>query len=210
VGQGTALIDAAIANGVKFFVYTSADRHGERSIDNPTNVPHFITKHKIEHHLVNSTKSGEMDWAILRPVAFMENLTDNFFGRVFATSWKMAVKDKPLQLVTVSDVGFFGAHALLNPDEFKSRGLSLAGDELTIDQMAQIFKKTTGKDLAWTYQFLCSMIMWMSKDLGLMMKWFYDVGFDADVAELKKVHPGLKDFETWLKEDSDFSKTKGS
>jgi uncharacterized protein YbjT (DUF2867 family) len=207
LGQGKALIDAALNAGVKFFVYTSVDRHGDASFDKPTNIPHFINKHDIEHHLVNSTKKGEMDWAILRPVAFMENLTDDFLGRAFVTSWKMAVKHKPLQLIAVSDIGFFGAQAFLRPAEFRGRAISLAGHELTIDQMAQLFKKKTGRELAWANRLLCSLFMWAVKDFGLMFQWFYDVGYAANIAELKKMHPGLKDVETWLETESEFAKT---
>ncbi len=68
--QGKALVDEAVKRGVKHFVYTSADRHGDKSSSNPTNVPHFISKHNIEQHLVKKTSDGKMTWTILRPVAF--------------------------------------------------------------------------------------------------------------------------------------------
>ena len=97
-------------------------------------------------------KNGEMEWTILRPVAFMENFTDNVFGQAFVTSWKMAVKNKPLQLIAVSDIHFFGAQAFLHPQDFIGRGVSLAGDELTIDQIAKVFKEKTSRDLAWAYK----------------------------------------------------------
>jgi hypothetical protein len=46
--QGKALIDESIRQKVKFFVYSSVDRGGEdRSFNNPTNIPHFMTKHNI-------------------------------------------------------------------------------------------------------------------------------------------------------------------
>ncbi len=208
LGQGKALIDASIKAGVKFFVYTSVDRHGEASLNNPTTIPHFIHKHNIEQHLISSTKNGKMDWTILRPVAFMENLTDDFLGRAFVTSWKMAVKNKPLQLIAVSDIGFFGAQAFLHPQDFTGRGISLAGDELTIDQMAQVFKERTGRDLAWTHKFFCSLLMWMVNDFGRMFTWFYDVGYAADIVELRKIHPGLKDFGAWLEMESQFAKKR--
>jgi len=206
LGQGKAMVDASIKAGVKFFVYTSVDRHGEASLDNPTDIPQFASKHKIEHHLIDSTKGGEMDWAILRPVAFMENFTDGFFGRAFVTSWRLAVKDKPLQLVAVSDIGYFGAQAFLRPEAFRGRGISLAGDELTLDQLAKVFRGKTGRDPAGTYAFICSLLMWMAKDFGLMFRWFHDVGYAADIAELKKMHPGLKDFGAWLETESQFAK----
>jgi nucleoside-diphosphate-sugar epimerase len=66
------MVDGALAAGVKFFVYTSVERGGnDKSYDNPTNVPHFISKHNIEHHLVENA-GDKMQWTILRPVAFMD------------------------------------------------------------------------------------------------------------------------------------------
>jgi uncharacterized protein YbjT (DUF2867 family) len=70
--QGKALVDAALANKVKFFIYSSVDRGGDqKSYDNPTPIPHFISKHRIEHHLRDNA-GDKMQWTILRPVAFME------------------------------------------------------------------------------------------------------------------------------------------
>ncbi|XRM43824.1 hypothetical protein ABZX51_006978 [Aspergillus tubingensis] len=127
--QGKALIDESIRQKVKFFVYSSVDRGGEEhSFQNPTKIPHFIKKHNIEHHLVNRSKDGNMDWVILRPAAFFENLTPDFFGKVFTTCFKMALAGKPLQLVATSDIGYFGAEAFLNPEKYKGRAISLAGD----------------------------------------------------------------------------------
>lgn len=85
--QGKALIDVSLKNGVKHFVYSSVDRGGSKSDDNPTDVPHFISKHKVEQYLYEKTKNGEMDWTILRPVAFFDNLVPGFMGKVFSTSW---------------------------------------------------------------------------------------------------------------------------
>ncbi|KDN71770.1 putative NmrA-like family protein [Colletotrichum sublineola] len=200
---GKALVDEALKAGVKFFVYTSVDRHGA---DNPTNVPHFIHKHQIEQHLFAKAKGTDMDWAVLRPVAFMEDLSDDFLGRVFVTSWRMAIKEKPLQLVAVSDIGHVAAEAFLHPDKYRGRGISLAGDELTIDQFAAVFRKTTGRELPGTYRIFSWLIMAMVKDFGWMFKWFYDVGYSANIQELRKEYPELKDFETWLRTESDFSK----
>jgi|SRR5215469_3090943 len=71
--QGKALVDGAVANGVKMFVYTSVDRGGdEKSFDNPTPIPHFISKANIEKHLVEKAKVAGINWCILRPVAFMD------------------------------------------------------------------------------------------------------------------------------------------
>lgn len=189
---------------MKFFLYSSVDRGGEASFDSPTPIPHFISKHNIEHHLVRRAKDSGMDWTILRPVAFMENFTPDFFGKVFTTSWKIAVKDKPLQLVSTKDIGFFGAKAFLSPDQYKGKTLSLAGDELTFNQMTETFKSKTGKNVPMTFEFVGKLLMSMMKDLGYMFQWFYDVGYGADISALKEINPNLKDFKTWLGEESGF------
>lgn len=36
--QGKALVDAAVANGVRYFVYTSVDRRGPKSDEDPNDL----------------------------------------------------------------------------------------------------------------------------------------------------------------------------
>jgi uncharacterized protein YbjT (DUF2867 family) len=192
--------------GVKFFVYTSVDRHGEDSENNPTPVPHFIAKHEIEKHLIARTAKTDMQWSILRPVAFMDNLTDDFMGRSFVTAWKLAAKTKPIQLISVTDVGIAGAEAFLQPEKYAGRSISLAGDELTLDEFQKVFKDKIGRDLPSTYSLVVYPMMAMVKELGYMFKWFNDVGFGADLKTLRQEYPELKTFGTWLETESDFAR----
>lgn len=188
-------------------MYSSVDRGGEeRSYSNPTKIPHFVKKHNIEHHLVNRSKNTEMNWTILRPSAFYENLTPDFFGKVFATCFKMSLKGKPLQLVATNDIGYFGADALLNPERYKGKGISLAGDELTFDQMALMFSRKTGQTLPMTFRPICSFFIGAIKDMGYMFKWFHDEGYGADIQRLREINPLMKNFGTWLEKESGFSK----
>jgi uncharacterized protein YbjT (DUF2867 family) len=204
--QGIALVNESITQGVKFFVYSSVDRGGERSINNPTKVPHFIYKHQIEKHLIEKAAGGNgMQWTILRPTAFMENLSADFFGKVFATAWGMGLKGKKLQIVATSDIGFFAARAFMDPEEFRGKFLSLAGDELTYEEMATVFRQKIGRDVPTTFRFPVWLMMKAVKELGVMFQWFYDEGYGADVAALRKMHPGLKDFGTWLQTESGFT-----
>ncbi|GLI79021.1 hypothetical protein PoHVEF18_007343 [Penicillium ochrochloron] len=202
--QGKSLIDEAIKNNVKHFVYTSVDRHGAKSIDNPTKMPHWIFKYHIERHLIEKTKDGQMDWTILRPTAFYDNLTPDFIGKVFATCFRMSLKGKSLQMVACSDIGAVAAEVFLNARDYRGRAISLAGDELTYDQFVRIFKEKTGRDMPTTFNFVGAGIMGMVKEFGYMFKWFYDEGYAADIEEVRKIHPGLKDFGTWLETESKF------
>ncbi|RVX72029.1 hypothetical protein B0A52_04627 [Exophiala mesophila] len=204
--QGKALIDASLRNSIKHFVYSSVDRGGERlSGENPTNVGHFITKHHIEQHLFNKTQNSDMTYTVLRPVAFLENFVPGMFGKVFATLLRNMLKGKPLQLIATSDIGHFAAQSFLHPDEWRNRCISLAGDELTFDQFKKIYERKTGQTLPTTFGFIAWFILWMNKDLHDMYKWFETDGYGVDIPALKRQHPGLKDFETWLATESQFT-----
>ncbi|KAJ5159238.1 uncharacterized protein N7500_008889 [Penicillium coprophilum] len=181
--QGIALIDESIKQGVRYFVYSSVDRGGEKSDQNPTPVPHFIFKHEIEKHLKEKAKGTEMNWTILRPVAFL------------ITSPRITSED---------DIGFFAAAAFMNPEASKNHAFSLAGDELTFDHMSEIFKNSTGKNVPTTYRIPVWLMLGLVKELGFMFRWFHDEGFGADIPALRRLHPKLKTFEDWLKEDSQF------
>lgn len=167
-------------------------------------MPHWIDKYHIERHLIEKTKDGQMDWTILRPTAFYDNLTPDFLGKVFVTCFRMSLKGKPLQMVACSDIGAVAVEVFMNAMDYKGRAISLAGDELTYDQFVQIFKEKTGRDIPTTFSFVCAGIMAMVKEFRYMFKWFYDEGFAADIEEVRKIHPGLKDFGTWLETESKF------
>ncbi|KAH7152734.1 nucleoside-diphosphate-sugar epimerase family protein [Dactylonectria macrodidyma] len=205
--QGKSLVDSAIKHGAKHFVYSSVDRHGVKSIQNPTKVPHFASKHRIEHHLIDKAKNTDMSWTILRPVAFMENFVPGFIGKGFATAWREAVKSRPLQLIATEDIGTFAALSFLDPQRYASQEISLAGDELTFEQLGQVFKKTTGYPLPTTFGFLARFMLWLSEEMGTMFAFFEKEGYAADIPELKKIHPELKDLGAWLESSAYVKKT---
>ncbi len=207
--QGQAMVDQAIAHDVKVFVYTSVDRGGDKSEINPTKVPHFISKHDIETHLKAKAADAKMQYTILRTVCFMEDLTPDFMGKVFATFIKVGIKpSKPLALVATSDIGYFAGQAFLQPEspEYKNKAISLAGDELTFGQVSQVFKERLGYEIPTTFEFLARFIKWMVKEMGMMFTWFDEEGFAVDIPKLKRMNPGLKDFGTWLETESGFPK----
>jgi len=206
--QAKPLIDAAIQNGVEHFVFTSVDRGGARmSENNPTNIEHFASKHRIEAYLKEqiAAKGSKMQYTILRPVAFMDNLTPDFMGKGFASMWA-GVGDKPLQLISCRDIGLFAARAFMDPEAYNGRAISLAGDELSLKQAKGVFKEAVGYEMPETFGLVGSGIKFMVKEMGHMFKWFKDVGYGADIPSLRKEEPQLQDFRKWLNESSGFRK----
>lgn len=199
--QGKALVDEALEQGLKFFVYSSVDRGGDKSLENPTDIPHFISKHHIEQHLLEKTSGSEMDWTILRPVAFFDNMVPGFLGKVFASMWR-SLGSKPLQFIAVADIGHFAAQAFLKPEEYKGKAISLAGDELTFEQGNIIFKEKLAYDMPTTFGFIVSFICWAVKEVGTMVRWFKQDGYAVDIQQLRQIHPGLLDFAGYLEKES--------
>ncbi|KAI9688620.1 MAG: hypothetical protein M1820_010221 [Bogoriella megaspora] len=196
--QGKALVDEAAKRGVKHFVYTSVDRHGEKSLENPTAVKHFASKHNVELHLIEKAKATGMTYTILRPTAFLENFSPGWGGKFFATAWREAVGNVPLQFVSTTDIGIIAAKALLDPARFENKQIGLAGDELTFEGARETYKEKIGTEIPTTYGFLANGILRMLKDFKVMMKWFHDEQYAASVEECRKIHPGMMTFGDYL------------
>jgi len=206
--EGKAMTKAAIEAGVQHIVFTATDRGGPAKSDtNPTNVPHFISKFNIEADIVERSKESKQGttWTFLRPVAFMENLSNNFLGKGFLAVWRLNGHDRKLQLVSTKDIGRVAAEAFLNAEseEYCNQAISLAGDHISPLEAAEIFKEVTGKEIPSTFSFVGTSLRWVLwEQLGIMFNWFVSDGFGADVKGLKQRYPFMQDFRTWLAEDS--------
>ncbi|KAJ4258239.1 hypothetical protein NW762_008388 [Fusarium torreyae] len=205
VRQGKGLIDESIKAGVKHFVYSSVDRGGdEKSWSHATVVPHFKTKYEIEHHLRESTANGKssMGWTILRPTAFMENLEPGFATKVFLTMIRDALKDKPLQWTATEDIGFFAAEAFTDPEAWGKKAISLAGDELTFTQLSEAFEHATGGPAGTTFGILGKALKHGVAEVGIMVNWFRDEGYGADLTKIRQLNPGVQTMEQWVKKSA--------
>ncbi|KAL0468400.1 NmrA family protein [Neurospora intermedia] len=204
--QAIPLIDTAVEHGVKQVIFSSVDRGGDiKSWDNPCpEIPHFVAKHNIELHIRNKAEKdpSQFAWTILRPVAFMDNFNPGIFCKLFSAMWRSALKPTTkLQLTGVRDIGRFAAEAFYNSTEYDGKAVGIVGDELTLDEAHEKFKKVTGKALPETFTFLGTLMLWMVKEMGAMFAFFENQGYGVDIEATKKIVP-TEDFETWLKESS--------
>ncbi|KAF2684401.1 NmrA family protein [Lentithecium fluviatile CBS 122367] len=205
VQQGKALIDESLKHGVSHFVYSSVDRGGNaKSFDNETPIPHFQSKHQIEQHLLQQagSKGEKMDWTILRPVAFMDNLEPGIPTKVFLAALRDTLQEKPLQWISIDDIGLFDARAFLEPEVWNARAEGLAGDELSFEELSGCFQRVTGSPAPATFGFLGSVLKWAVTEMTIMINWFKTDGYGVDINRLRKEEPELCDFERWLKERS--------
>jgi uncharacterized protein YbjT (DUF2867 family) len=210
IKQGKAIIDESIKHGVSHFVYSSVDRGGNaKSFDNETPIPHFKSKFQIEQHLLQQagSKGEEMGWTILRPVAFMDNLEPGVPTKVFLAALRDTLQEKPLQWISIDDIGLFGAKAFCEPEAWNTRAEALAGDELTFEELSGCFQRVTGYPAPATYGVLGSVLKWAVTEVNIMITWFKTDGYGADINKLRREEPELCNFERWLKERSGFKST---
>jgi len=148
-----------------------------------------------------------MKWTILRPVTFMDNLTPDFAGKGFAAMWRQ-VGAKPIQLVAASDIGAFGAKALLEPERFVGQSVGIAGDSLNFEEASERFKEVIGVEMPTTFCAVGSVLRLAMKDIGVMFKWFETGGYGVDIEKARREVPELMDFGTWLEKSSGFREYK--
>ncbi len=177
VRQGTMLADAAKHADVAHYVYTSVG-----SADQKTGIPHFETKGKVEQHI----RQIGLPATILRPVFLMEN-----FSTFFPPS-KEGVLSVPLrpsrkvQMVAIKDIGEFGAAAFLSPNKFLSQTIELAGDELTMQEVAAQLSQTKGRQIQFQQIPDDQVERLLGHDSALMFRWLNEVGYSVDIPALRQ------------------------
>lgn len=189
IRQGVHLADAAKRSGVTHFVYSSVG-----SADKNTGVPHFDSKFRIEEHI----RGTGLAYTIFRPVFFMENWQTmrNYIDQG-AIMWPLN-PDTRLQMIAVDDIGEFVAMAFEHPGKWQGRAIDIAGDDLTMNQIAEAFSRASGHPVK--YQ----QIPWdrfeqqVGHELTLMFRWFEDVGYEIDIATLRREYLPLTTFDRWL------------
>ncbi|KAF5519074.1 hypothetical protein CGCA056_v010268 [Colletotrichum aenigma] len=167
--NGKAFIDAAVAHGIPYFVYSSVDRGGrELSDEDPSHCKTFSDKFYIERHLKNacSSKEGEthnMDYTIIRPTWFADNAWWGFPGQLCMTGWRDNLGGKTLQVTVTKDIGRWAVKGLVRPKRtgIRNQALSIASDEMSFDQVEAAFIKHTGRGVPVTTGLLARGIIWL-------------------------------------------------
>ncbi|MEV4017697.1 NmrA/HSCARG family protein [Nonomuraea angiospora] len=192
VKQGITLVDAARAAGVEHFVYASVG-----GAERVRGIPHFDTKWEIEQHL----RATGLPATVLRPTTFMDVFTMRGASVGLGMMAAALGSRKPLQMIAVPDIGVFAQLAFEQPGTYTGQSLELAGDQLTVQDIAATLKAAGRPG---RYARVPRMLLRAMGKEARMLFWFGESGYEADIPALRKQHPGLLTLQGWL------AKTNGS
>ena len=172
--QGKRLAELARKKGVAHYVYTSVG-----SAHRKTGIPHFDNKWRIEEKV---RALGFPSHVVLRPVFFMENwLAQPNKGGIDQGKFVIGLEPRTvLQQVAVDDIGAYGKLAFERHADLAGQAIDLAGDALTMPQVAEALSQATGRKVEFV-RLPIEEIRKVSEDYALMLEWFDRVGYDADI-----------------------------
>jgi len=149
--QGRNLVEAALAEGVDTFVHTATS-----GVGNHREVEGWAEGRWKSHETYWENKLATCDlvrgagfphWTLILPSTFMDHPMLDPAGFVDGRRLLTVIKeDRPIPLIAPEDVGRAAAAALRDAATFHGVTLQLAGDVLTLAQIAGILSRLDGKE----------------------------------------------------------------
>lgn len=194
VRQGKTIAEVAKDSGVQHLVYGSAGI-GMKG----TGIPSWETKLLIEEHM----KALSLPLTILRPMAFMELMTDKKFFPAVAM-WHVMPRlmgdSRRLPWISVNDLGAIAAQAFGALHQFVGKDLTLASDCTSLAECRSLYREVMGRNPP---QF--PMPIWLfqrfglvGRDLTTMWRWLRTGDIDLDTAPTRAILPEALTVRTWL------------
>jgi uncharacterized protein YbjT (DUF2867 family) len=182
--QGILAADAAKAAGIGHLIYSSV-----ADADKQTGIPHFESKYLVEQHV----RQLGIPHTISAPVAFMENAVAPWStGALIQGTLAFAMPPKRvLQLVALADIGAFVAALAERREQVFGKRYDFAGDELSGEEQAKILTEAIGRPIHYQ-EIPIAAARQQSEDAALMFEWFDRVGYDVDIAALRRQFPEVR------------------
>ena len=190
--RGRTVISAALSAGIGHLVYSSGLGA------NLGLSPLYAPKQVLEQQLAASG----VPFTIIRPVGFMENFVGP--GRGLQPDGTIRTPAPPHiveQLIAVGDIGVFAAIAFASPDQYVGQAFELAGDELTIPQIAAAMTAALDRPIRYS-QIPIEEIRRADPDRAASLERLYNLKPPrANIPHLRDQHAELLTFEQWLTAD---------
>jgi uncharacterized protein YbjT (DUF2867 family) len=196
VAEGTNVADAAASAGVRHVVYGSAG-FGE-----PTGVGSWDSKLRVEEHMAGL----ELEVTALRPMAFMELMTDKGFYPRFST-WhvmpKLTGPETTIGWLAVEDLAVVAEKAFAEPERFAGQALSLVADARSIAECRAIWKEVHGREPRGLPMPVRLFERVAGDDLTTMWRWVRRTPLAFDTSVTRAIHPDALTVREWLRRDTE-------
>ncbi|KOV83317.1 NmrA/HSCARG family protein [Nocardia sp. NRRL S-836] len=151
VAQAVNLMEAALEQGVPQFIQTTVDGAGQHTADE--RYPTWSASMNAKAAIADRVRTAGFDrWTLLKPGFFMENFLPSagfLFPRGVEGGLVSVLKPTTrLSLVAVRDIGTAVAAAVAEPDRFDRVELELAGDHLSMAEIAAVLSEVLGTGLS--------------------------------------------------------------
>ncbi|HSL31162.1 MAG TPA: NmrA/HSCARG family protein, partial [Anaerolineales bacterium] len=192
IQQGRNAAEAATKTGVRHLVYGSAG---------PGHTKTGIEQWDSKMEVTKTMKELGLPLTILRPMAFMELMTDPSYypnGSTWYIWPRLMGTERQIPWLSVQDLGAIAAKAFGNPDEYLGKDLPLAGDVRSLAECREIYREVKGK---YPSRFPMPMFLFekfVGKDIPNMWRWLRTHPVSLETGETYKVHPEAMTVRAWL------------
>ena len=193
MNQGIALADLGKEINIKHFLYSSVF-----AANLNTGVPHMDSKFKIENHI----RQIGLPFTILRPTSLYENflIPQVKKGILKGKLVQPINRNTVQQYIASEDIGKAAAKIFQNNDNYLGKTIPLATEQLTMQEVADIFSKVLKKKIV--YKKLPAFItkLFMGNSLFKMFKWMNEKSVFSieDVALTRKEFPNPLSLQRWI------------
>lgn len=193
--QGRVAVEAAADAGVSHLVYSSVGAADSAPL------AHFESKARVEALIADRGLPA----TVVRPVFFAQNLRWQA-DEVAAGRLPLPLDpDVSLAVVDATDIGRVVARALADPERYVGETVTLAGDDLTLTEMAAAVAEAVGHEVDPVHVPVEEYRATAGDELADMFAWFNDVGYGDDpTADARGFGFEPRSFRAWLAAESPF------
>lgn len=192
VRQGCNVAEAAAEAGAEHVVYGAAGVG-----DDATGVGSWDSKLLVAQRF----RELGLRLTVLRPMAFMELMTDKGYYPQFST-WHVMPKlmgpSRPVGWLCVDDVGAIAARVFADPERWGGKVLGLASDVQTIDQCRAMWGEQTGRKPRGFPMPVRLFERFVGTDLTTMWRWLRANQIDMTTQATREILPDALTVRQWM------------
>ena len=209
--QAMNMASAAKNAGVKHILYSTLD-DTRKMLPEITQIPTLCDKYKVPHFDAKSDGDkyfSELPTTYLLTSFFAENFISFGLGPKRLPDGKLYLTipmgDRKMPIIAIEDIGKCAFSILKNPNDYINKRVGLAGDQLTIAEIASKMAKAKGVEI--NYQ----PVDWDSfrkfgfpgaEEIGNMFQFYHDCEeqfcASRNVSQSKRLNRDMLNFDKWL------------